>query len=199
MSYILALVLLLISAIPASADGVLGILANPTAGQTIYLQRLIATNTLTSTTSSQAVFPSDRDVVTLPAGVYEFACQFRFSSMSATSGNLSFDYKGAGTATIPATNLFVTSGFDAVSMSTPTAAQQAFLSGGTVTASSAATAAITTLFGLDARGLFDVSVAGTVIPSVALVTAAAAVVDVGSYCLFTQLAPTGSIKLGDVN
>ena len=47
-------------------------------------------------------------------------------------------------------------------------------------------------------GSFDMTVGGTMIPTIALVTAAAATVEPGSYCHFVRFGATGMTTLGAV-
>jgi hypothetical protein len=143
-----------------------------------YACRLHATYTLTNTTAVQKLFnASTNGAVTLPIGAYLFDCLFSLSSMSATSGNASFSL-AVGTAVI-ANELMYAVGIDGL---TATAAAQ--------TGSTAVTAAFPasmvtagTAAGMQAsvHGSFEVTTQGTVIPSIALVTGAAAVVAIGSH------------------
>lgn len=149
-------------------------------GSTIYYGHLQSNYTLTSTTAVQKLFNwSTNGALTLPTGVYRFRSMIYLTTMSATSGNGSFHLKGDGTATV-ARVLYNVLGFDntsplaaaaktgTVSVTEDSAANM--VSGGTGT-------------GLTAiiEGFFDVTVTGTIIPSITLRTAAAAVVQAGSF------------------
>lgn len=136
--------------------------------------------TLTSSTTEQKLFNSSTNGrLTVPTGRYLFECGLYITTMSATSGNAAFDILGAGSATM-GTTLYNINGID---NSTPT-------SGGTTTGSVSAAAqsaasmvTADTGTGLRAhlQGIFTVTAAGTIVPSITLVTANAAVVKAGSY------------------
>lgn len=141
---------------------------------------LEADYTLTSTTNAQKLFNwSTNGALTLAAGRYSFACLLHIDTMSATSNNARFGVVGGGTATVSGV-LYQVSGVDS---STPTATV-------TLTGSTSATAdsngnmvSAATGTGLSARiaGGFTVTEAGTIVPSIQLANAAAAVVKAGSY------------------
>jgi hypothetical protein len=136
--------------------------------------------TLTSTTAEQKMFNTTTNGrLTLPVGTYFFDCQLQLTTRSATSGNVAFDFKGAGTATIDQIMYHVI-GYDA---SNPAAVGT--MSGcGAISQQSAVsmvTAATGTGVHASIRGTFRVTVAGTIIPSLSLLTAAAAVVKTGTH------------------
>lgn len=144
-----------------------------------YMLRQDGTRNLTSQTASQALFDAAYDTLTLPVGTYRFEAMLYLTAMSATSGNLLLNVLGAGTA-VTAAWLWHALGIDAV---TPTAA--ATQTGSfAITSSSVAsivTAGVGTAMGVRVEGMFEVTTAGTLIPSVSLVTSAAATVAVGTY------------------
>lgn len=151
--------------------------AAPSWGRAEYSQILDANRTLTSTTAAQAIFPTASDTLTLPVGTYEYECLLFVSNMSATSGNLSFELLGAGTAIIAsASNNAV--GLDA-SLANAGAASYAGWAGVSSTAPIVVAATATSL-GVTIRGMFKVSTAGTIVPSIALTTAAAATMNANS-------------------
>lgn len=140
---------------------------------------LSASYTLTNTASAQKLFNSSTNgTLTLPTGTYFFECLFSLSSMSGTSGNAQFQILGGGTATV-GTVLYNAVGVDG---NINTAATQ---TGSTSNASSSPAALVTAATNTNlhalVRGTFRVTVAGTIIPSIALANAAAAVVAAGSY------------------
>lgn len=146
----------------------------------LYFARLTSTYTLSSSTSSQKAFniPSN-GALTLPSNTaYFFECMLLIDTMSATSGNFGFDILGAGTATISNQNWFA-HGLDATTQTTPGAI------GGTANVAALTTDAIVAATGTAAhvyiRGTFSVTTGGTIIPSVKLTTANAAVVKIGSF------------------
>lgn len=141
---------------------------------------LTSNYTLTNTTSLQKLFNwSTNGALTLLTGYYKFKYYFRITSLSATSGNCSFDLLGAGTATLA--NMFhrgwgrdanntLTSGNISGSGSNSAAIAADVISAGTGTEVM-----------IEGEGVFNVTAGGTIIPSVALTTAAAGVVQAGSY------------------
>jgi hypothetical protein len=160
----------------------------------IYFIRQDADRTLTNSTANQKIFNSvTNGALTLPTGTYLYDGMIRLSSMSATSGNADYDLLGAGTATL-GTILHHFFGQDA-------AINTAGAVGGSyaVVASSpasAVTAATQTSLLLQIRGTFEVTSTGTIIPSLALVTAAAAVVQAGSYMKFMRLGDNSVVSVG---
>jgi len=142
---------------------------------------LTSTYTLTSTTSSQKLFNATTNGALAVAGStsYFFECQFRLSSMSATSGNTKFDLLGAGTATLTST-AWSASGVDNTSPAT-SASSSASYTAASISSTNVVAAGTGTGVFVTIQGIFRVNAGGTIIPSVALTTAAAAVVGVNSY------------------
>lgn len=156
-----------------------------------YIIRADAIRTFTSNTAQQAIFASPTNgTLTLPVGVYRFKGLIALTAMSATSGNVTFSLAGAGTAVLGSI-LYSIDGQDIANASTGNTV------GGTwsVTSVSAANVvpagAATTLI-LRVDGTFEVTTTGTVIPSLAQTTAAAAVVSIGSFMEFEQLSTSTS-------
>jgi len=143
-----------------------------------------STRTFTSNTSEQAIFDEvTNGRLTLEAGTYRFDCSVTMTSMSATSGNASFDILGAGTSTI--TGVFYSlRGIDGATATAASETSSYMVLAQTPT--SAVTAGIGTSMQYSAEGTFETT-AGTIIPSMTLVTAAAAVIGIGSYCGFERL------------
>lgn len=154
-----------------------------------------ATYTLTSTTSAQKLFnASTNGALTLPTGWYIFKALIALTSMSGTSGNGQFQLLGAGTATLGGV-LYHVVGVDGASGTAAT--QTGSWATGSSSAASAVTAGTNTNALLEIRGSFEVTATGTIIPSIALVTAAAAVVSVGSYFkCFRVGAAGGNVTVG---
>lgn len=149
-----------------------------------YWMMLTTNYTLTNTTATQKLFNATTNgALTIPAGIYSYECQFRMTSMSATSGNLTFNILGAGTAVISVSSIGFITGQDSSTTTSPAAQSGMVFNGGTATGpivtASTATAMIARI-----SGMFRVTTAGTVIPSVALTTGAAAVVSLGSFINF---------------
>jgi len=145
-----------------------------------YWVRLFAGYTLTSTTAVQKLFNATTNgALYLDPGIYGYETFFRLSSMSATSGNCSFSIRGAGTATISADSLSYIIGQDNVTTSPATTQGKAFF--GDSVAAPLVTATTATDLVARIHGMFRVTAAGTIIPSVGLTNAAAAVVSIGSF------------------
>jgi hypothetical protein len=136
--------------------------------------------TLTSTTNKQKLFNSPTNgTLTLPTGVYEFECFIYLTTMSNTSGNAAFDPIGNGTAV---TDRWGYSAFG-IDNTTPLAAGTMTGSASVTALSAASVVTATNNTGMQAKmsGMFRISTGGTIIPSIALVTATAAVVKAGSW------------------
>lgn len=150
-----------------------------------YWMMLSSSYTLTSTTSTQKLFNATTNgALTLPIGVYEYRANMSLTNMSTLSGNLVFNILGAGTATVGTTNLSYVTGQDG--NTTLAGAQSGGVFTGTTSNSPAALGAANTTFAGVFRGMFRVTAAGTVIPSVALTSAAAAVVQAGTHIMFKR-------------
>lgn len=145
-----------------------------------YFVRLTAAYTLTSSTASQKAFNLPANgALTLPANTaWFFECLLSLDTMSATSGNFGFDLLGAGGATI-SNQIWTAIGLDATTQTTPAAV------GGTLNIAALAADSIVAATGTAAHvlfhGNFSITSGGTIIPSVKLTTANAAVVKPGSY------------------
>lgn len=145
-----------------------------------YWIMLSSNYTLTSTTATQKLFNATTNgALTLDPGVYEYNARLNLSSMSSTTGNLSFNLLGAGTATFGTNNLSIITGQDGGT--TAAGAQSGAPFTGTTSNSSAVLTAVNTTFAAVFRGMFRITAAGTIIPSVSLNTAAAAVVNAGTH------------------
>lgn len=148
---------------------------------------LTAPYTLTSTTASQKLFnASTAGALTVAASAtYTFECFYSLSSMSASSGNGKFDLLGAGTATL------TSAAFDVIGQDAATPGTAGTVSGNftatSITSGDAVTAATNTAAYFRVRGIFRVNGGGTLIPSVALTTAAVAVVGTNSYFRALQI------------
>jgi hypothetical protein len=130
----------------------------------------------------------------LATGTYMFEALFALRAMSATSGNCAFDILGAGTAVL-ADVLYHAIGQDAAPGAT--AVNQTggvHIQGQTV--ASMVTAATQTEMFASLRGTFEVTTGGTIIPSVTLVTAAAAIVRAGSFFRIRRVGAAGVATVG---
>ncbi len=150
--------------------------------------------TLTATTSAQKLFNWSTDgAVTLGLGRYRYEIWFVIENMSATSGNGAFVL--GGTATINGARGVVMGGDTSTPLTTVGTVTGQFFSG-TTTAASMVTATTGTGIGVTIRGTFNVAAEGTFIPQIALVTAAAADVKAGAYCIIQKVADTGEVTVG---
>lgn len=151
-----------------------------------YWVRLGANYTLTSTTATQKLFNTTTNgSIQLAVGVYEYSLLAQLSGMSATSGNLGINLLGAGTAVIGSTSLSYVMGQDGGTTVAATNVSATPFSGST-SLNPVVIAGLASTLVFSARGLITVTTAGTIIPSVALGTAAAAVVLAGTYMTIKQ-------------
>jgi len=145
-------------------------------------------NVLTNTTSSQPIFANSQSgsgAFNLPVGAYTFDAMIYITDMSATSGNGQINIKGGGTASV--SNMVWQ--FSGIDTSTPTSAAtwSSGIVSGTTSASDIVPPTTGTALALVLKGSFQVTVAGTVTPSIALTTAAAADVRTGSFIRFSAV------------
>lgn len=158
--------------------------------------RADATRTFTSNTSQQAIFNSPTNgTLTLETGTYLFEGMIAMTSMSATSGNGKFSIIGAGTATL-GDILWQAYGQDVAAEAVAAAAGSSWHVIATQTAANITTAGTGTALAFFVKGTFTVTVAGTVIPSFAQTTAAAAVVSIGSYFKCNRIGSTSVTNIG---
>lgn len=180
-------------------DGALRTKINAAANTGVVVSKhwtsLTADYTLTSAITQQKLFNNPTNgTLTLPTGVYEFDCSLYVTTMSATSGNMQFDLKGAGTSTLDRI-LYTTAGSDST---TPTTAS----AGGSAVSVTSASGAVIVPAGtgtgmvVSIRGMFRVTAAGTLIPSCLLTTANAAVVKAGSYFKCAKIGETTESSVG---
>jgi len=149
-----------------------------------------AAYTLTSTTAAQRLFnASTNGALYMPIGTYRYEALLYVASMSATGGNCSIGILGAGTATISSA-LSQAVGVDG-NVATAGGASQSYWTGVT-SPNPILTAVTTTTMGVNIRGTFRVSAAGTIIPSISLNTAVAAVVQTDSYFSTTRLSASAT-------
>jgi hypothetical protein len=160
----------------------------------VHVIRADGTRTLTSQTATQPIFNSPANGrITLETGVYEFEGLICIASMSATSGNATFDI--TGTATFGSVLWFGTGRDAAADAATGTLAGS-HSRDATLVAAPLVTAATTTEMFAFLKGTFEVTAAGTVIFGVALQTAAAAIVQIGSYIKLARLGSTSMVSVG---
>lgn len=158
--------------------------------------RADATRTFTSNTAQQAIFNAPANgTLTLETGAYLFEGLIAMTSMSATSGNGKFSLIGAGTATLGSI-LWQAYGNDNASQTTGAATGGMWSVIATQTAANIVTAATGTAMCFLVKGTFEVTGAGTIIPSFAQTTAAAAVVSIGSYFKCNRVGSTSVTSVG---
>lgn len=161
--------------------------------------RADATNTLTSTTTAQKVFASPTNGrITLDVGTYTFEAAIALTSMSATSGNATFDING-GTATLGSI-LWHGFGRDVAADGATGTLSGSWSADATLVAAPLITAGTGTAAFFKLEGTFEVTAAGTVQLRILLQTAAAAIVSVGSYMRVQKVSSannTASIGLWD--
>jgi hypothetical protein len=163
-----------------------------------HTSRLNADYTLTSTISAQVLLVAGQNTFTLPLGVYEVNLFICIDTMSGTSGNASFSLLGAGSATV-SNPLWLNFGNDLAGSAGGGAAGGCWQANVANGGANAITAATNTGMSMLGSGTIDVTGAGTLIPSITLVTAAAAVVRRGSFIRFRLIGPSAMTKRGKVS
>jgi len=158
--------------------------------------RADATRTFASNTNQQAIFTTPTNGrLTLETGVYQFEGLIAMTSMSGTSGNGKFSLLGAGSATLDAI-LWQAIGNDVVAEATAAATGGSWHVIATQTAVNITTAGAGTGICFVVKGTFEVTGAGTIVPSFAQTTAAAAIVSIGSYIEFSRVGSTTAKSVG---
>ena len=158
---------------------------------------------MTSNTNLQAIFSGGTGGLTNGALTvaatcsYYFECLVNLSSMSGTSGNFGFSIVGAGTATFTSAG-FIAIGYDQSTLTTPAAAS----AGGTYVATSALTSnVVTATTGTSAavlfKGIFRINATGTIIPSIQLTNANAAVIGVNSWFKCYPVGINTTVSIGN--
>lgn len=155
--------------------------------------RCDATRTLPNDTATNAIFnnPSNGRI-TLEAGTYLFEMMAIVTSMSGTSGNAFVDILGAGSASVGAW-LWQFAGIDNTTPGSSVDDDSQFL---TTSASAVFSATTGTAMRFSAKGTFEVTSGGTLIPSIDQVTAAAAIVSIGSYFVCERIGGTSVVSVG---
>lgn len=157
--------------------------------------RAATSRALTSSTAEQALFNSPTNGrITLEVGLYFFEGMLYITGMNAASGNAAFDIVGAGTA-VTADWLWHAVGID---NTTPTnaATQTGSFSITQQSVASMVTAGTGTAMSAELRGTFEVTTAGTLIPSITLVTASAATLAAGSYVMLRRMGAPNYTNVG---
>lgn len=158
--------------------------------------RAASDQTLTSTTNAQSIFDSPANGrFTLETGTYVFEMQLQVTGMSGTSGNAQILLVCGGTCT---DYNWHTRGMDTSTLTTIGADLDAYHLTN-ATAASVVTAGTGTGLRLYARGSFEVTGAGTFQPQIDLVTAAAAIVESGSYFMLKRIGSTSMTSVGQTD
>lgn len=151
--------------------------------------------TLPNDTNLNAIFNDPANGrLTLGTGVFTFSGMLIVTGMSSTSGNALINILGAGTATIGSW-LWNLHGIDNSAPATILDDDSSFYQVG-VTAASAVTAGTGTALRARFNGTFEVTTGGTLIPSIDLVTAMAAVVQDGSWFMVERMGASGMVSVG---
>jgi hypothetical protein len=157
---------------------------------------LSAARVLTSTTAGQAIFAAGDDEFAVEAGTsYVFERLLFITGMSATSGNAQFRLLGAGTATLLGGRAHIVGGDNATPV-TPWAQNGSFTDSSVNSSASMVTAGTATVLAVSIRGKFRTNTAGTIVPSIALASAAAATLDIDSYFRMEKLGPNSTTSVG---
>ncbi|MEI7631996.1 MAG: hypothetical protein WCJ60_01590 [bacterium] len=162
---------------------------------TKHFIRLDSAYTLTNSTAKQKLFNSTTNGrLTLETGTYLFECLIYLTSMSATSGNAKWSLLGAGGATL-GTILQIVTGQDGLADSI-VAQSGLFEIQEAVTVTNQHTANVSTAMGSLIKGTFEVTVAGSIVPSISLTTASAGSVNAGSYFTCERIGSTTVASVG---
>lgn len=158
---------------------------------------LTSTYTLASQTGAQKLFNSTTNGALTVKGStsYFFECFYTLTSMSGTSGNGGFSVLGAGTATVTSAAFWAT-GLDNTTLTTGAAIGGSFTASATTT-NNITTAATGTAVAVLIRGIIRINAGGTIIPSVSLANAAAAVVGVNSYFRIYPIGTNTTTNVGN--
>lgn len=159
-----------------------------------HIIRQDATYTLTSATTAQQVFNgSTNGRITLEAGTYFFEALIALTSMSATSGNATFDL--SGTATLGSI-LWHGFGRDVAADGATGTLAGSWSADATLVAAPLVTAGTGTAALFKLEGTFEVTAAGTFQLRILLQTAAAAVVSAGSFMRLRRVGGTTLANVG---
>jgi hypothetical protein len=167
---------------------------------TVAITRLHADNTLSDSTSLQKIFnASASGALTLPVGSYIFECVVGIDTMSATSGNAALSIIGAGGATVTNT-IQVVIGIDGAQATAGAAsgASWSVTNDAPAANNSVVTATTATAMAVMWKGSFEVTGAGTIIPSVDLITGGVTpAVKIGSYFMCWRMGAATDVTQGN--
>lgn len=129
----------------------------------------------------------------IDTGLYFWDALIYVTGMSGTSGNAKIDLKGAGNAVF-GTCLWQALGFDNGVGTTATATSS--MQNTVVSGTNILTASANTTLSVSLRGMFKITTAGTMIPSIQLQTASGAVVQAGSYFKCFKAGDENAVAVG---
>lgn len=160
-----------------------------------HIIRQDSTYTLTSQTAAQQVFnAATNGRITLETGAYTFDALIALTSMSATSGNATFDLSG-GTATL-GTILWLGYGRDVAADGATGTLAGSWSADATLVTAPLVTAGTGTAAIFKLEGTFEVTAGGTVQLRILLQTAAAAIVSAGSFMRVRRMGSTSMTSVG---
>lgn len=157
--------------------------------------------TMTSNTSLQSIFGGGTGGLTTGSltvdstETYFFECSLNVSSMSATNGNLGFSLSGGGTATFTSA-AWHAFGMDATTQTTP-GTGSAFFAATNANTGNIISGATGTAVSVYIKGIFRINAGGTIIPSIQLTTAAAAVIGADSWFKCYPVGADTAISIGN--
>jgi hypothetical protein len=155
--------------------------------------RADSTRTLPSDLNANPIFNSPANGrITLETGTYRFEGLIAVTAMSGTSGNAQILFGGTGTF---GSWLWKASGIDGAGLGTIAADLTSYHTTN-ATAASVVTAQTSTNLRVHVEGTFECTVAGTFIPQIDLVTAAAGIVSIGSFIAVERIGSTSLVSVG---
>jgi hypothetical protein len=155
-----------------------------------------ANRTLSNVATEQKLFDSVANgTLALAAGRYFFEMLIGVTGLSATSGNAALDILGAGSATM-GTTMYANNGIDSGTV-TNSGTQTGSLSTAAQGNASVLTAGTGATMWVSSRGMFTVTAAGTIIPSITLVTAAAGTLLAGSFFRCHRVGNSTALSVGE--
>lgn len=164
---------------------------------TIYYIRQNADYTLSNVATIQQIFNTTTNgQITLPVGVYEFEGLVRVTGMSVVSGNASISFAGTATTTHW---LGLNVGFDSAPTTGPGNVNGGFVITSSFASPSMQSASAANMMATTIKGVFKVTVAGTIIPSITLADAVtpSGIVTAGSYLKINCLGGTSAGSVGN--
>lgn len=151
---------------------------------------------LTNSTAEQNIFNSvTGGTLNLPTGRYLFEMLIGVTGMNAASGNLALDLLGGGSAVF-GTTMYSNHGIDQGTV-TSSGTQTGSLSTAAQGNASVLTAGTGATVWVRSLGIFTITTAGTIIPSLTLVTANAATLLGGSHFSCHRIGTASQVSAGD--